>query len=170
MKKQRKTRAKVYKINQLELRKDLEPFAQLRKTKWAWDGSHYAKLARSLGADPLTLALGAVILMVLLQHAPNGFPQHCGLRSVLTDLHMEYDLFYVGPKSDLFEVANNVSNAWRTMLRHCVELKKAGRTVASRELTEVLDKVVVDYTLEAPAVNLACGSKLFCLILFTVRI
>ena len=93
--KQRKERASQTPVAEDKLYLDLKPIAEILKNKievsFSWDCDHYKK-PRGGGPDKDALLLGYKVLKVLVQHAPNGFPNFTNLRAVLMRLEKEFGI------------------------------------------------------------------------------
>ena len=63
--------------------------ASVRNTDFAWDGSAYGALSRTMGATPEGLQSHAEALGPLTDDAPSGFPSQKNLRDALGELMIE---------------------------------------------------------------------------------
>ena len=76
-------RASSVPVDETRLRKDLSPYAKLKKCTWGWDANHYGQPLRGLGSDRDALSDSTAVLHALADQAPNGYPATGGMRNVL---------------------------------------------------------------------------------------
>ena len=133
-------------INEDGLYKDLVDLASSKKkAKYRWDGKHYSKPTRSLGPDKAELDNSSPVLLALTNHAQNGFPRINGIRNVWQALDNEFEMMETkncpttGQPISQFNACQRAADIWKTMLRHCVDLKCADTRVPFAGLQEVLD-------------------------------
>ena len=119
-------------MDTVALYKDLEPLCG-RRVAWRWDGLHYSKPVRSLGPELSELDQSGDVFLILVRHAKNGFPHIVDLRNVLLSLHSEFKFFESKENNDFdaYACAQKSADIWKTMLRHCVDIKKT----AERQLS-----------------------------------
>ena len=60
---------------------------------WSWDGTSYPKTKRSDGPNVEGLAMHNEPLKILLQLAPNGYPDPYRLRDLLMKMHSLFNIF-----------------------------------------------------------------------------
>ena len=78
---------------------------------------------------------------------------HKGLRAILIALDIQYNIFDLADVSKRFSIANHAADTWRCMLRHCIELKRSGRTIAHEGLSSVIDALVDDHDDAGPQIQ-----------------
>lgn len=112
----------------------------------------FSDAIRQEGPCKHELAESAPVLAVLVSHAPNGFPNHKNLTDIITVLQTKWNVFELPPGSDanIHALASNASDIWRLKLKHCLDLKKAKRQVASETLQVVLDSLTLSTCESSP--------------------
>ena len=97
---------------------------------WSWDGTSYPKTKRSDGPNVEGLAMHNEPLKILLQLAPNGYPDPYRLRDLLMKMHSLFNIFaechtegYLSPSSR----AALAADRWCTQCRHLIMLKRCGQ-------------------------------------------
>ena len=82
-------------------------------------------------------------LLPLMQQAPNGYPCKNAIKTVLMQLHKEFDILKLTQTEtqknySIFEKCEKAADAWKVMAKHCLDLKHAGKPVGGN-LQAVLD-------------------------------
>ena len=131
---------------------ELGLLAKKRSTRFLWDATDYTKSRGSTG-DQEHLERVCMVLLVLVKHARNGYPCHKGLRAILIALDIQYNMFDLADVSKRFSTANHAADTWRCMLRHCIELKRSGRTITHEGLSSVIDALVDDHDDTGPQIQ-----------------
>ena len=79
----RRPRSVIMKVDEMALHAELEEVAAGGELEGvSWNGSHYPKRKRTDGPDIAMLALSLAILTAFIKAAPNGFPDHVGVKQV----------------------------------------------------------------------------------------
>ena len=124
----RQARTPNIRVNQGRLYEKLEKFAnKLDKSDqdWLWDGRHWSKGITSHGPALVELQLGHPVLLALITEAPNGYPDHVGVRTVLQLLHRRFKVLETETQGEL--VASHLAAAcWLAQCKELIKLKKAG--------------------------------------------
>ena len=124
----KRARSANTKINEEQLFKDLEPLAKLRRSLYRWDGKDYSKPSRSLGPARDELQVSLPALRILVDHAPNGYPDFAGMKRVWNRLHLQHrimeDLDDTAAPAFIQKELTKSVDVWRTKLAHMIGLKK----------------------------------------------
>ena len=130
-----------------------------KKQKYRWDGKHYSKPTRSLGPDKAELDNSSPVLLKQAKRAQNGFPRINGIRNVWQTLDNEFEMMETklchttGQAIGQFHACQRAADIWKTMLRHCVDLRCAEARVPFPGLQEVLDELKPERLLETNGIQ-----------------
>ena len=125
----------------------VELLADLARNRLAWlnwDGTTYPKTKGPQGPSQEALVVHAPVLLHLLTLAPNGYPCPYGLRDLLCQLHMKFNIFgddYFMDCQPLIKRAMLAADRWRIMCKHCSMLKHSGATIRFPDLTAVVSLI-----------------------------
>ena len=114
--------------------------------KWAWDGTSYPKTKRSQGPNVDSLVVHSEPLKILLQLAPNGYPDPYRLRDLLMKMHFKFNIFEKCKGEAHLNLSNRAiiaADRWRIQCRHLVMLKKCGQDYGSQVIKELLAMISV---------------------------
>ena len=114
--------------------------------QWDWNGKTYPKTKRSNGPNRDSLEYHSPVLTVLLELAPNGYPDAYVLRDVFVKLH---ELFRILEKNDPSEDAQLsitgratfAADRWRIMTKHCLILKTSRAEIPTPGLKLVVSLI-----------------------------
>ena len=114
---------------------------------WDWECAYYSKRRRTQGPDRQGLESYAVLLSIILAHAPGGLPSLVRLREVWIYLHSKFgimakDLVKAGKSPQVW--ANECGDMIRLMLVHLRSLKDSGTTWLTPGVKDLVDKMSVD--------------------------
>ena len=139
----RKPRTATDRFDGQSLLDDLRAFARLKDLGWDWELSNYAKLKRSQAPDRAGLESYAELMLVVLKHAPRGFPNHMLLRDVWLELDKQYNIrdSRIPATTRQLDWANNCAEAVRTASRHVVDLRRSRTRFLSSTLQQLVDSV-----------------------------
>ena len=134
----------------MKLFRALEPLAKLRQVGFQWNGSEYTSHKRGLSVDVAGLKMHEALLRELLKAAPSGFPSYARLRTCLTRLHDEYQVYAGAPDCER-EILCGVDRM-RIMSKDCYELAKDPNKAAKarHEVAGLIALVDLDWKPPAP--------------------
>ena len=144
MKKARKPRATVIRIDGSRLQAKWNSLAVLKSPGFEWDGSQYPKPNKSAGPCKAELELHADALLCLAEEAPSGYCCKPELKETFMALHDSHQIMKC-TAADLEKGNTPVVNAekacevWQAMLKHCLMLKQQTRTAIGPKTRLVLD-------------------------------
>ena len=118
----------------------LEKLANRMHLKFEWSGKLYPKTKRSHGPNQDSLNMHAEVLEVLIQLAPNGYPDGFLLRDLLIKLHAGFRIFDENTETHLSigSRAMLAADRWRIMCKHCRMLAKTNSPCSQEELKKVV--------------------------------
>ena len=133
--------------SKFDIEKGLAAFSDLAcrtNLKWAWDGTSYPKTKRSHGPNVESLAMHSEPLKILLQLAPNGYPDPYRLRDLLVKLQNMFNIFANCKLEAHLNLANRAilaADRWRIQCKHLVMLKKCGQDYGDSVIKELLGMI-----------------------------
>jgi hypothetical protein len=123
-----------------------EPWLNLRKPGFEWDGSSYTK-----GDEGLALYAGP--LKALLVLAPTGFPTHASLKKPFLEWNQTCGLFGCTAKN-ADSVISEAADRWRAMCKDVYGMAKAKQVSTNPLVQELIDTIIMsDSTETAPVAN-----------------
>ena len=112
----------------------LSPMAGQRERvlPYTWHGDMYTR-TRYSEPDIQQLENHAEVLLRMMQEVPSGFPRHIPFTQLLKVLHGKFDIMETSDekikKLSIDERCIRASGKWRTMLKHCADLRDTEQTV-----------------------------------------
>ena len=120
------------------------------KNDFSWNGNHYEKGKRSQGPDRPALEKASPVLEVLVEAAPNCYPNFTDLRSILHVLHSKYNVLELGEaESDGWMEAGEAADMWRIQCKDLLTLRKQKKPPASEVLRKLLALIVCENAAES---------------------
>ena len=106
--------------------------------EWSWDGRMYPKGNRRSGPNRKSLENHGLVLKILFQLAPNGYPDQYRLRDVVLNLHHIFNILANPPEEEkclpLSKRALLAADRWRIMCKHALMIKSCKTKVDSPTL------------------------------------
>lgn len=126
-----------------EMARDMKELAEHRFPGFAWDGSEYTALGRTLTPCVASLQRHAKPLKFLLKKVPTGFPAQQSMRNWMLALQEEHSVFGDKTPEAAFVAANSGADNWRIMTKHVYMLARDQKIVCFPEVAELVNMIML---------------------------